>query len=87
MAPWLGISWLIKDKETNTYIILYDIDNNTKVYVFENVNEYKDELCDILEENKLSYLELENLIKSWGGKVDLVPISLLVKNYFEKKYW
>ena len=64
---------------------IFDIDNKTKVYIFENVNEYKDELCDILEENKLSYLELENLIKSWGGKVDLVPISLLVKNYFEKK--
>lgn len=64
---------------------IFDIDSKTKIYIFENVNEYKDELCDILEENKLSYKELESLIKSWGGKVDLVPISLLVKNYFEKK--
>ena len=64
---------------------IFDIDNKTKVYIFENVNEYKEELCDILEENKLSYSEIESLIKSWGGKVDLVPISLLVKNYLEKK--
>jgi len=64
---------------------IFDIDNKTKVYIFENVNEYKEELCDILEDNKLSYLEIENLIKSWGGKVDLVPISLLVKKYLEKK--
>jgi glutamine phosphoribosylpyrophosphate amidotransferase len=64
---------------------IFDIDNKTKVYIFENVSDYKEELCDILEENKLSYLDLENLIKSWGGKVDLVPISLLVKKYLEKK--
>jgi len=64
---------------------IFDIDNKTKIYIFENVNEYKEELCDILEDNKLSYLEIENLIKSWGGKVDLVPISLLVKKYLEKK--
>ena len=63
---------------------IFDIDNKTKIYIFENVNEYKEELCDILEENKLSYSEIENLIKSWGGKVDLVPISLLVKKYLEK---
>jgi len=64
---------------------IFDIDNKTKIYIFENVNEYKEELCEILEDNKLSYLEIETLIKSWGGKVDLVPISLLVKKYLEKK--
>lgn len=63
---------------------IFDIDNKTKIYIFENVNEYKEELCDIIEENKLSYPELEHLIKSWGGKINLVPVSLLVKNYLEK---
>ena len=60
---------------------VFDIGNKTKVYIFENVSDYHDELCDIIEENKISYVDLKNLVESWGGSIDLVDLSLLIKNY------
>lgn len=60
---------------------LFDIGNHSKIYIFDNVKEYHDELCDIISDNKLSYEEIQNLVKSWGGTIDLVDLSTLVKNY------
>jgi len=64
---------------------IFDIGNKTKVYIFDNVEEYHDELCDIIEQNKMSYQELKVLVESWGGKIDLVDLSSLIKNY-KKNY-
>lgn len=64
---------------------LFDIGNHSKIYIFDNVKEYHDELCDIISDNKLSYEEIQNLVKSWGGTIDLVDLSTLVKNY-KKNY-
>lgn len=60
---------------------LFDVGNRSKIYIFDNVKEYHDELCDIIADNKLSYEEIQNLVKSWGGTIDLVDLSTLVKNY------
>lgn len=60
---------------------LFDVGKNNKIMIIENVAPYKDELCDIIEENKLSFEELKNLVESWGGKIDLVLLSKLIKNY------
>mgnify|MGYP001224964366 CR=1 FL=1 len=60
---------------------LFDVGNSSKIYIFDNVKEYHDELCDIIADNKLSYEEIQNLVKSWGGTIDLVDLSTLVKNY------
>ena len=60
---------------------LFDVGKNNKVMIIENVTPYKDELCDIVEENKLSFEEIKNLVESWGGKIDLVLLSELIKNY------
>tara|TARA_S200000501_G_C20491159_1_gene598276 strand:+ start:84 stop:320 length:237 start_codon:yes stop_codon:yes gene_type:complete len=60
---------------------LFDIGKNNKVMIIEDVTPYKDELCDIVEENKLSFEEIKNLVESWGGKIDLVLLSELIKNY------
>lgn len=60
---------------------LFDVGKNNKVMIVENVAPYKDELCDIVEENKLPFEEIKNLVESWGGKIDLVLLSELIKNY------
>tara|TARA_B100001094_G_scaffold311517_1_gene347262 strand:+ start:309 stop:560 length:252 start_codon:yes stop_codon:yes gene_type:complete len=63
--------------ENNTF----EIANKTKIYVFDNVKEYKEELCDIIEKNKMSYVEIKSLVESWGGNIDLFDLNTLIKNY------
>ena len=60
---------------------LFDVGKNNKVMIIENAMPYKEELCDIIEDNKLSFEEIKNLVESWGGKIDLVLLSDLIKNY------
>ena len=60
---------------------LFDVGNNNKVMIIEDVAPYKEELCDIIEDNKMSFEELKNLVESWGGKIDLVLLSELIKFY------
>ena len=60
---------------------LFDVGNNNKVMIIEDVSPYKEELCDIVEDNKMSFEELKNLVESWGGKIDLVLLSELIKFY------
>ena len=59
----------------------FEVANKTKIYIFENVKEYEEELCDIIEKNKMSYTEIKVLVESWGGKIDLVDLNTLIKNY------
>lgn len=65
------------DDANNTF----DIANKTKVYIFDNVKEYREELCEIIEQNKMSYTEIKLLVESWGGNIDLIDLNTLVKNY------
>ena len=65
------------DDNNNTF----EVANKTKVYIFDNVKEYKEEICDMIEKNKMSYQEIKNQIESWGGSIDLVDLNMLVKNY------
>ena len=64
---------------------LFDIGKNNKVMIIEDAGPYKEELCDIVEDNKMSFEELKNLVESWGGKIDLVLLSELIKNYKKNK--
>ena len=60
---------------------LFDVGKNNKVMIIENAEAYEEELCDIIEDNKMSFEELKNLVESWGGQIDLVLLSKLIKNY------
>ena len=40
----------------------FEVANKTKVYIFDNVKEYKEEICDMIEKNKMSYQEIKNQI-------------------------
>ena len=55
------------------------------VYIVENVNEYEEEVLDIIENNDISFGELRNLVQSWGGKIDLIPLDLLIREYMKNK--
>ena len=64
--------------------ILSEKDNN-RIYVFENVNEYKEELIDMINNNQMSISEITFHVESWGGKLHVITLRELLKNFFEKK--
>ena len=63
----------------------FELGNNDKVYIFNNIKEYEDEICEIIETNKMSFNEIKLQVESWGGKVDLVLLKDLVK-FYEKNF-
>jgi hypothetical protein len=63
---------------------IFDVGSNNKIMIIEDVGSYKSELCDIIEDNKLSFVELKSLVESWGGKIDMVLLSQLI-NVYKKK--
>ena len=63
---------------------LFDVGNSNRIMIIENVpNDYKEEICDIVSQNKLSYQEIKMLVESWGGDVDMLLLSELI-NFFKK---
>tara|TARA_A200000159_G_C7053663_1_gene227290 strand:- start:185 stop:421 length:237 start_codon:yes stop_codon:yes gene_type:complete len=60
---------------------LFDVGKNNKIMIIEDSAGYEEELCGIIEDNKMSFEELKNLVESWGGKIDLVLLSELIKFY------
>tara|TARA_B100001057_G_C22763406_1_gene916768 strand:- start:687 stop:920 length:234 start_codon:yes stop_codon:yes gene_type:complete len=60
---------------------LFDVGKNNKVMIIENAAPYKDELCDIIEENKMPFEQLKSLVESWGGKIDMLLLSDLINCY------
>ncbi len=60
---------------------IFDIANNSKIFIFENVNEYQEEICDIIKKNKMNFPDIKFQVESWGGSADLLSLKELVKNY------
>tara|TARA_Y100000992_G_C21190723_1_gene455464 strand:- start:598 stop:828 length:231 start_codon:yes stop_codon:yes gene_type:complete len=60
---------------------IFDIGNNSKVFIFENVKEYQEEICDIIKSNKMNFSDIKFQVESWGGSADLLSLKELVKNY------
>lgn len=65
--------------------ILNEKDTN-RIYVFENVNEYKEELVDMINNNQMSISEITFHVESWGGNLYVVTLRELLKVFFEKKF-
>lgn len=63
----------------------FSLSKGSYIYIFKNIEEYKEEILDIIEDNKNSYVELKYLVESWGGKIDLVPLDFLIKEYIKNK--
>tara|TARA_Y100001970_G_scaffold197846_1_gene240698 strand:+ start:2130 stop:2375 length:246 start_codon:yes stop_codon:yes gene_type:complete len=54
---------------------------NSKIIVAEGIpKDYREELCDIIEDNKLPYQELKHLVESWGGTIEMFLLTELL-NY------
>ena len=60
---------------------IFDIGNKSKVFIFNNVNDYEEEICEIIKNNKMDYKEIKFQVESWGGTIDLVSMKDLIKNY------
>ena len=63
----------------------FSLSKGSYIYIFENIEEYKEEILDIIEDNKNSYVELKYLVESWGGRIDLIPLDFLIKEYIKNK--
>ena len=63
----------------------FELGNNDKVYIFKNIKEYEEEVCEIIETNKMSFKDIKQQVESWGGSVDLVLLKDLVK-FYEKNF-
>ena len=63
----------------------FSLSKGSYIYIFNDIEEYKEEILDIIEDNKNDYVELKYLVESWGGKIDLVPLDFLIKEYIKKK--
>lgn len=65
---------LISDNE---YI---DIGRNQRIYVFSNVETYEEQI-EVLLNNKVNLSELEKMVNSWGGSLEIYLLNDLIKNY------
>jgi glutamine phosphoribosylpyrophosphate amidotransferase len=61
----------------------FDIVKDETILIFENVTAYEEEIISMIEENKISYLELESLVKSWGGKLKSVKLKMIINEYYK----
>lgn len=59
--------------------------NSKVIFVEEVPKDYREELCDIIEENKLSYQELKHLVESWGGTIEMFLLTELINNFKKNK--
>ena len=59
------------------------IDNNI-ILVFSNISEYEEEVYDLLYKNNLPLKELEDLVTSWGGKLETIILKDLIKNHVKR---
>lgn len=55
-----------------------------KMLIFHNVNEYEEEVLAMLE-NNIDFTDLDSLVKSWGGEVEMVLLDCLIKSYLKSK--
>jgi len=63
--------------------VVVNSDDQSIIYIFENVKGYEDEIYDLFLENKMSISQLENMINSWGGKLKTITLKQLINNYYK----
>tara|TARA_B000000557_G_C20634518_1_gene383670 strand:- start:33 stop:287 length:255 start_codon:yes stop_codon:yes gene_type:complete len=64
--------------------LLFDVGSNNKIILIENISEdYKEEIIGIIEDNKMSFLEIKVLVESWGGNAEMFLLNQLI-NFYKK---
>lgn len=61
--------------------LFYDVSTNDKIYIFKNIKEYEEEICEMIKQNKMSYEQMKLQVESWGGEINLFYLKDLIKNY------
>lgn len=56
--------------------------SGSRVLIFTGIRNYEDEVLCMLE-NKIDYMELESIINSWGGKVEMILLDHLIRDYIK----
>lgn len=57
-----------------------DVGENQRVYVFSNTKGYEEQI-QVMLENSIKLDELERMIESWGGNMEIFLLNDLIKNF------
>ena len=63
--------------------VVVNSNDQSIIYIFENVKGYEEEIYDLFLDNKMSIPQLEFMINSWGGKLKTVTLKQLINNYYK----
>ena len=63
--------------------VVVNSNDQSIIYIFENVKGYEEEIYDLFLDNKMSMSQLEFMINSWGGKLKTVTLKQLINNYYK----
>ena len=63
--------------------VVVNSNDQSIIYIFENVKGYEEEIYDLFLDNKMSISQLEFMINSWGGKLKTVTLKQLINNYYK----
>tara|TARA_B100000212_G_C27176642_1_gene448484 strand:- start:36 stop:275 length:240 start_codon:yes stop_codon:yes gene_type:complete len=63
--------------------LILDTGDKNIIYIFENISGYEEEVFDLLEQKKMSLVQLEEIINSWGGKMKSITLRQLINNYYK----
>ncbi len=55
--------------------LFYDVSTNDKVYIFKNIKEYEEEICEMIKQNKMSYEQMKLLVESLGVEINLFSLK------------
>ena len=63
--------------------LILDTGDRNVIYIFENIKGYEEEVFDLLDQKKMSLVQLEKIISSWGGKMRSITLKQLINNYYK----
>ena len=63
--------------------LILDTGDKNVIYIFENIAGYEEEVFDLLDQKKMSLVQLEKIINSWGGKMRSITLKQLINNYYK----
>lgn len=58
----------------------FSTSKGSRVLIFNGINDYEEEVICMLE-NKIDYMELESIVRSWGGEVEMILLDTLIRDY------
>ena len=63
--------------------LILDTGDKNVIYIFENIAGYEEEVFDLFDQKKMSLMQLEKIVNSWGGKMRSITLRQLINNYYK----